>query len=107
MQGILIFNTLAEAVASGFEVFDRTTEGYLVRKRTERPSVSEIMVTLHRLGRNRRLVLRFEWLTLWPVCAILPVRSHRRDMGNPRLGGARWRQAPVRPYILSGGWRTL
>jgi hypothetical protein len=36
MQGILIFNTLAEAVASGFEVFDRTTEGYLVRKRTER-----------------------------------------------------------------------
>jgi hypothetical protein len=36
MQGILIFNTLAEAVASGFEVFDRTPEGYLVRKRTER-----------------------------------------------------------------------
>jgi hypothetical protein len=36
MQGILIFNTLAEAVASGFEVFDRTAEGYLVRKRTER-----------------------------------------------------------------------
>jgi hypothetical protein len=36
MQGILVFNTLAEAVASGFEVFDRTPEGYLVRKRTER-----------------------------------------------------------------------
>ena len=36
MQGILIFNTLAEAVASGFEVFDRTRDGYLVRKRTQR-----------------------------------------------------------------------
>ena len=45
-------------------------------------SASEISVTLHRLGRNRRLVLRFEWLTLWPVCAALPVSSHRRDMVN-------------------------
>jgi hypothetical protein len=36
MQGILVFDTLAEAVASGFEVFDRTTDGYLVRKRTDR-----------------------------------------------------------------------
>jgi hypothetical protein len=36
MQGILVFNTLAEAVASGFEVFDRTADGYLVRKRTDR-----------------------------------------------------------------------
>ncbi len=36
MQGILIFDTLAEAVASGFEVFDRTQDGYLVRKRTDR-----------------------------------------------------------------------
>src|ERR1700674_5587094 len=38
------------------------------------------MVTFKRLGKNRRLVLRFEWLTLWPVCAVFPVRSHRRDM---------------------------
>src|SRR5262245_22079287 len=41
-------------------------------------------VTLHKLGRNRRLVLRFEWLTLWPVCAVLPVRSQRRDIGLPQ-----------------------
>src|ERR1700674_501923 len=40
------------------------------------------MVTFKRLGKNRRLVLRFEWLTLWPVCAVFPVRSHRRDMVN-------------------------
>jgi hypothetical protein len=35
MQGILIFNSLAEAVASGFEYLDRTEGGYLVRKRTQ------------------------------------------------------------------------
>src|SRR6185312_15293108 len=45
-----------------------------------RPSSSDDSVTLHRLGRNRRLVLRFEWLTLWPTRAVLPVRSQRRDM---------------------------
>ena len=38
------------------------------RSFTERPSASEISVTLHRFGRNRRLVLMFEWLTLWPTC---------------------------------------
>src|SRR5262249_19479508 len=58
------------------------------RSLTERLSASEMKVTLHRLGRNRRLVLRFEWLTLWPVCAALPVKSHRRDMGIPRLSVA-------------------
>src|SRR6266498_304234 len=66
-----------------------------MRSLTERSSASEIRVTLQRLGRNRRLVLRFEWLTLWPVCAVLPVRSHRRDMGNPqslcaRVAGIGW-----------------
>jgi hypothetical protein len=29
------------------------------------------------------LVLMFEWLTLWPTCAPLPVKSHRRDIGKP------------------------
>src|SRR5215813_605114 len=52
------------------------------RSFTERPSTSEITVTLSRLGRNRRLVLRFEWLTLCPTCAALPVSSHRRDMAK-------------------------
>ncbi len=41
------------------------------------------MVTLTRLGRKRRLVLRLEWLTLWPTSAFLPVRSHLRDMAKP------------------------
>src|SRR6266581_1502221 len=52
------------------------------RSLTERPSESDITVTLSRLGRNRRLVLRFEWLTLCPTCAPLPVSSHRRDMAK-------------------------
>jgi hypothetical protein len=29
---------------------------------------------------NRRLVLMFEWLTLWPTKGPLPVSSQRRDM---------------------------
>src|SRR6202012_4572066 len=37
-------------------------------------------VTLHRFGRNRRLVLIFEWLTLWPTCGPLAVSSQRRDI---------------------------
>src|SRR5215510_3544161 len=55
------------------------------RSFTERPSASDITVTLSRLGRNRRLVLRFEWLTLCPTCAALPVSSHRRDMAQSSL----------------------
>src|SRR5258706_11954053 len=37
-------------------------------------------VTLHRFGRNRRLVLMLEWLTLWPTCGPLAVSSQRRDI---------------------------
>src|SRR5258708_2461841 len=41
-------------------------------------------VTLHRFGRNRRLVLILEWLTLWPTCGPLAVSSQRRDIAiNP------------------------
>src|ERR1700734_1049009 len=41
-------------------------------------------VTLHRFGRNRRLVLILEWLTLWPTCGPLAVSSQRRDiLRNP------------------------
>lgn len=35
MQGILIFQSLEEALAKGFEVFDLTADGYVVRKVTE------------------------------------------------------------------------
>src|SRR5262249_15231110 len=55
------------------------------RSLTERPSASEIMVTLSRLGRKRRLVLMLEWLTLCPTCAPLPVSSHRHDIEKPCL----------------------
>src|SRR5262249_38077908 len=41
------------------------------------------MVTFIRFGKKRRLDLMFEWLTLWPTWADLPVNSHRRDMGVP------------------------
>jgi hypothetical protein len=48
------------------------------------------MVTLTRLGRKRRLVFMFEWLTLCPTCAPLPVNSQRRDMAeNLRVSAAR------------------
>src|SRR5450755_3569567 len=46
-------------------------------------------VTLHRFGRNRRVVLILEWLTLWPTIGPLAVSSQRRDIAKsssvPRL----------------------
>src|SRR5436190_8973480 len=76
-----------------------------MRSRTERPSASEIMVTLSRLGRNRRLVLRLEWLTLCPTSALLPVNSHRRDMAKPFV---RWlaRAASPKEFDRSREGRT-
>src|SRR5580658_1319918 len=65
-----------------------------MRRRTERPSASDISVTLRRLGRNRRLVLILEWLTLWPTWADLPVNSQRRDIARPfRKSNARAKPA--------------
>src|SRR5882757_3767415 len=61
-----------------------------MRSLTERPSASEISVTLNRFGRNRRLVLILEWLTLWPTWGPFAVSSQRRDMAkilcHPRTG---------------------
>lgn len=34
MQGLLVFQSLAEAIRAGFQVFDRTQDGYLVRIHT-------------------------------------------------------------------------
>lgn len=34
MQGITVFNSLADAIRAGFELYDRTSYGYLVRTRT-------------------------------------------------------------------------
>jgi hypothetical protein len=73
-----------------------------MRSRTERPRVSEMSVTLHKFGKNRRLLLRFEWLTLCPVWAILPVKSHRRDIGkpSPSLGSCLQRSRSAAPVSL-------
>src|ERR1700740_3114092 len=51
-----------------------------MRSRTERPSASDISVTFSRFGRKRRLVLRFEWLTRWPIWRVFPVSSQRHGM---------------------------
>ncbi|HLW37178.1 MAG TPA: hypothetical protein VKR99_01990 [Candidatus Eremiobacteraceae bacterium] len=34
MQGVLILRSMADALAQGFEFFDRTADGYIVRKKT-------------------------------------------------------------------------
>src|SRR3977135_3339205 len=48
-------------------------------------------VTLHRFGRNRRLVLILEWLTLWPTWGPLAVSSQRRDIvENPLPSPGLW-----------------
>jgi hypothetical protein len=36
MAGLMIFKTLAEAIGMGYQIYDRTAEGYLVRTRTDR-----------------------------------------------------------------------
>lgn len=33
MSGIMVFKSLEEALRAGFQVYDRTSEGYLVRTR--------------------------------------------------------------------------
>jgi hypothetical protein len=51
----------------------------VTRNRTE-PSTSDSTEVLCRLGRNRRFVLMFEWLTLCPTWTPLPVTTHFRDI---------------------------
>jgi Ca2+-binding EF-hand superfamily protein len=34
MGGILVFTSVSEALRAGFQVYDRTSDGYLVRSRT-------------------------------------------------------------------------
>ena len=35
MAGLLVFSSLAQALRAGFQVYDRTPDGYLVRVRTQ------------------------------------------------------------------------
>ncbi len=34
MAGLVIFKSLSEAIKAGYQVYDRTNDGYLVRTRT-------------------------------------------------------------------------
>jgi len=34
MAGLMVFESLADALRAGFQIYDRTTDGYLVRTRT-------------------------------------------------------------------------
>jgi len=34
MAGLTVFTSLADALRAGFQIYDRTSEGYLVRTRT-------------------------------------------------------------------------
>ena len=36
MAGLMVFRSVEEAIRAGFEVYDRTSDGYLVRTRTAR-----------------------------------------------------------------------
>jgi Ca2+-binding EF-hand superfamily protein len=36
MAGIMVFSSVSEALRAGFQVYDRTRDGYLVRTRTAR-----------------------------------------------------------------------
>jgi hypothetical protein len=35
MAGLTVFTSLADALRAGFQIYDRTPDGYLVRTRTE------------------------------------------------------------------------
>jgi hypothetical protein len=36
MAGIMVFSSVSEALRAGFQVYDRTSGGYLIRTRTVR-----------------------------------------------------------------------
>lgn len=46
-QGVLVFKTLQEALRAGYQVYDRTKEGYLVRTRTSNGWAMALVITGH------------------------------------------------------------
>ncbi len=36
MAGLMVFDSVADALRAGFQIYDRTQDGYLVRTRTAR-----------------------------------------------------------------------
>src|SRR5688500_992214 len=65
------------------------------------PSASEATLVETRFGMNRRLVLMFEWLTLWPTIGPTPVISQRRDMAR-YLGNKQGRDGTCGPARRAG-----
>lgn len=47
MAGITIFHSLAEAVRHGFQIYDRTADGYIMRIRTENGWALALVVGTH------------------------------------------------------------
>src|ERR1700755_1161062 len=58
----------------------RRSAALVMRRRTQRFSLSTQKRRYCRLGRNRRLVLLLAWETLFPTIGPLPVTSHTRAM---------------------------
>ena len=73
----------------------RRRAALLMRRRTQRFSLSTQKRRYCRLGRNRRLVLLLAWETLFPTIGPLPVTSQTRAMGSSFLN-SRHRSAGVR-----------
>lgn len=44
MQGLMVFRSLADALRAGYQVYDRTAEGYLVRIRTAAGWASALVI---------------------------------------------------------------
>ncbi len=49
MSGLMVFTSLADALRAGFQVYDRTPDGYLVRTKT--PSGWALALVM--LGKNK------------------------------------------------------
>src|ERR1700742_2166992 len=81
----------------------------VTRRRKVWPSASDCSAVSRSDGRNRRLVLIFEWLTLCPTIGPTPVSSQRRDMATDLPAKERRRaeaRAPAREQGLYAGPRA-
>ncbi len=47
MSGLTVFTSLADAIRAGFQVYDRTAEGYLVRTKTDRGWAMAVVTCKH------------------------------------------------------------
>jgi hypothetical protein len=47
MPGMIVFKTLSDALKAGFELYDKTEYGYLVRLRTEKGWAMAVVTSLN------------------------------------------------------------